>query len=181
MNFAWYADRRSKVTGEWCFHIEGRHVGVQAVRRAGVHHPRDLLTFDHEAYWQKWLHLYEIDLERLGRYHLNRQTRERRQHPLLLKSRCGFVYNRDRSVGSALYRALSVHPRQHCRSIQQFVATYGRGPFLQPLQGDTLSMFNIKQSLLLKIRACPLDNLAVSRVKNRVENASNMGMEVTTT
>jgi hypothetical protein len=182
--FAWYADRRSKVTGEWCFHIEGRHIGVQAVRRAGVHHPRDMLTFDHEAYWQTWLRLYEIDLERLGRYHLNRQARERRQHPLLLKSRCGFVYNRDRSVGAALFRSFALHPRQHCRSVQQLVATYGRGPFLRPFQGNTLLNVNIKQSLLLKIPACSLDNLPVTEVKNVLNRdipAIEMGTRVATT
>ena len=49
--YVWYHDRPSKVTGEVdCFHLEARHWGVEAVRRVGIQHPGDLLTFDHDKY-----------------------------------------------------------------------------------------------------------------------------------
>jgi len=57
--FAWYSDRPSKVTGEAdCFHIEGRYQGVASLRKIGVHHPRALLSFDHQANWSKHMRLY---------------------------------------------------------------------------------------------------------------------------
>jgi hypothetical protein len=154
--FAWYADEEAKVTGEVdCFHLEGRHVGVQSVRRAGVEHPRDLLTFDHGAYWAKRLTLFEVDYERLGRLHVSRGQRRRR--PLLQVSRGGFVFNIDRAVGCILFRALSVHPGQHCRSVQQFVDVYGRGPFLKPhpIVEPLILMFNLHKSKISELSHCP--------------------------
>ena len=45
--YDWYGDRPCKLTGETaCFHFEGRHEGVQFVRRIGLHYPRDLINFD---------------------------------------------------------------------------------------------------------------------------------------
>jgi hypothetical protein len=176
--FAWYASHPSKVSGEIdCFHLEGRYRGVQAVRRVGVERPRDLLHFDHVAYWAKHLTLFELDLERLGRHHLNRLCRGRRQHVLLREYRGGLVRNIDRAIGSALYRTLSVHSRQHCRSLQRFVDVYGRGPFLQPCHAPLL--FNIKQSLLLKRPACSLDNSPVIGIEN-AHNTDTSGIEMGT-
>ena len=131
--FVWYADKPCKLTGDVdCFHLEGRHVGVVQVSKLGIHHPRGLLSFDFAKYWQKHLHLYDIDLERLGRYHLNQQSGSRRQQPML--QQCGpITYNRDRATGCVLFKSLSAHPEQHCRSMQRFVDVYGRGPFLLPL------------------------------------------------
>jgi hypothetical protein len=129
--FTWYADRESKVTNDVdCFHLEGRHIGVQWVRRAGVAHPRDLLNFDHQGYWTKCLTLFEVDFERLGRVHLSRG--QRRRKPLLRNTRGGFVFNVDHAVGTAMFRVRSEHPGQECRSVQRFVDVYGRGPYLRP-------------------------------------------------
>ena len=139
--YEWYCDRHSKVTGEVdCFHLEGRHFGVEAVRRVGIEHPRDLLTFDHDKYWRKNLKLFEADPERLGRFYLNQLRRERRRHPLLHHTRNGFVYNVDRATGNTLLHVLSMHLRQanpsQCqRSIQCFVDQFGEGSF------PTLSLY----------------------------------------
>ncbi len=49
--YDWYGDRPCKLTGETaCFHFEGRHEGTQFVRRIGLHQPRDLISFDFDAY-----------------------------------------------------------------------------------------------------------------------------------
>ena len=138
--FTWYADRPSKVTGDInCFHIEGRHQGAQAVRRLGLHHPRDLRSFNHEDYWQRSLNLYVIDLERLGRWYANRRSGSRRQG--VRTERFGrLIYNRDRAAGAVLYQVFSDHPDQNlssqCRqhSLQQLVDQLGRGPFLKRLE-----------------------------------------------
>jgi hypothetical protein len=127
--FGWYGDRPCKRTGELhCFHLEGRHIGTRALKRIGINHPRDLLTFDHAAYWQRHLKLYRVDLERLGRFHMNRRSGGRRQRP-----RHGF-YNLDRSTGSIIFRNLAQHDDLPLRSAQLFVDRYGRGPFLHPIR-----------------------------------------------
>jgi len=133
--FAWYWDRESKATGTHCFHLEARYQGVAAVRRIGIHHPRDLLTFDHEDFWLQYLRLYRVDLEKLGRCHLNHILGERRRQPLLYRwprHPAPFVYNLDRSTGSILYRVYASHSKQGFRSVQRFVDSYGRGSFLVP-------------------------------------------------
>jgi hypothetical protein len=131
--FAWYSDRPCKVTGEVeCFHIEGRHQGITSLRKIGVQHPRDLLTFDHEAYWSKHMRLYFVDFERLGRLFSNMRSGERRRRPRV--QQCGPIfYNFDRAAGSLLFRKLSTHRNQLQRSVQRFVDVFGRGPFLMPL------------------------------------------------
>jgi hypothetical protein len=132
-HFVWYADQPSKVTGELdCFHIEGRYQGVDAVRKAGVNHPRDLLTFDFGAYWNKHLTLYAVDFERLGRWHSNRQAGAKRRHSPV-QQYGPLSYNRDHATGCLLYHIHACHPEQERHSVQMFVEMFGRGPFLRPL------------------------------------------------
>lgn len=79
VRFAWYGDRPCKLIDLPSFHIEARAHGMAAVRRIGLHHARDLLKFDHISFWKKNLNLYQIDLDRLGRWYGNRQLGKRRR------------------------------------------------------------------------------------------------------
>jgi len=170
--FEWYCDRPSKLTGEDCFHLEGRHVGVGAVRSVGIEHPRDLLGFDHDAYWREHLSLFDIDCERLGRLHLNRLRRERRRHPLLHETRNGFVYNIDRATGNALLRVSAAHPDQPYRSVQHFVDSYGRGVFLQRIH---IPIVNMTETILPEITPPHKAFYDVSRVDLQVmENTTKI-------
>ena len=138
--FCWYSDRCSKVTGEVdCFHLEGRYQGAAAVRKLGIHHPRDLLDFDHAAYWAKNIQLYQVDFERLGRFYQNRRQGSRRRNPSI--DRFGsFAYNRDHAIGGVIYANLAAHPNQPEKScsVQCLVDQFGRGSFLIPIRPDTL-------------------------------------------
>ena len=118
--FAWYS-RPSKITDEPCLHLESRHRGVAACRRAGVYTAADLIHFDHLAYWQRNLACYRIDFDQLGRSNTNKSEGRRRQKPR----------EDDAAKGSRLFRALSAHENQEMRSVQRFIDRYGRGPFLQ--------------------------------------------------
>lgn len=62
-----YSDRRSKINGMPCLHIEMRYRGSQVVRRCGVNRPIDLLAIDKHQYWQRYLVLRKVDVHRLGR------------------------------------------------------------------------------------------------------------------
>ena len=138
-----YADRHCKLTGEvHCLHIEWRVVGVKAVRAAGVHDVGDLLGFNHHAFWQNHLCLYEVDVRRLGRGYWNSRLTQRRRNPWTIRSRGGFVYDHDRAAGSILFN-------NRDRLVQKVVDTLGPrfnvrrylrpldpSPFL-PDKGDT--------------------------------------------
>jgi hypothetical protein len=77
LSFCWYTTKPSKVTGEWpCFHFEARLCGSRTLRRHGIHHPRDLLAFDHDEFWRNtWrkrlTFVVTLDRARLGRYYDN--------------------------------------------------------------------------------------------------------------
>ena len=137
-NFVWYCDEPDR-TWEYphCFHLEGRHQGMRAVRRIGLYNCRDLLSFDFASYWASRLRLLEIDLDRLGRFHNNRLSGQRRRLTKLHRSGA-FRYNVDRATGAILFRNRGVHQNQEVRSVQQFVDRYGRGSFLIPLDVSIL-------------------------------------------
>ena len=100
--------------GRACTSKRGAH-GVAAVRRIGIYHPRDLLTFDHAAFWAERLKLYRVDCERLGRWWENKKLNERRQHPD--QQQYGkFSYNADARRGAVIYRVLAETEefRRHC-------------------------------------------------------------------
>jgi hypothetical protein len=132
--FNYYADKPCRITGEvHCFHFEGKHCGVQFLRRIGIHHPRDLLDFDFDSYFIKNLQIYDLDFERLGRYHDNKQSGAKRKKGRIIEYGKRGIYNQDARLGGILYQALAVHSHQHERSLQCFVDNYGRGPFLSPV------------------------------------------------
>ncbi len=129
--FVWYGDRPSKRGGVGnCFHLEGRHHGVIAVRRMGIHRASDLLEFNHAAYWRRHLNFYEVDCARLGRWHLNRVTGQRRQRAME-KNNNFAKYDIDRRTGQMLFRIFGHHEFQEVLSVQMFIDRYGRGPFLR--------------------------------------------------
>jgi hypothetical protein len=106
--FAWYGTRSSKVSGEvHCLHFEARLFGHAKLAYYGIGNATDLFELDHNAFWQRvWknhLAFYIHDAERLGRSYLNKLEGKRRRKPLVLGL---FNYNRDKAVGSALFRAL---------------------------------------------------------------------------
>jgi hypothetical protein len=153
--FIWYSDKPSKPGGEpFCLHMEARYQGVEAVRRFGIHDPRDLLnllTFDHETFWHRHLTLYSLDRERLGRWHRNQLSGGRSKRGIVDRypTKNGtLIYNHDARLGGTLYQIYSRHREEGNRSIQQFVDSYGirngalkpglRGPYLRRLVYSTV-------------------------------------------
>jgi hypothetical protein len=138
--FNYYADKPCRITGELhCFHFEGKYCGVQFSRRIGIHHPRDLVGFNFHGFFKKDMLLYDLDIERLGRHHDNKRSCRKRKKSRVSRYCDGrFLYNHDVDLGGALYRVYALHPDEHDnpeqpRSLQQFVDSYGRGPFLTPI------------------------------------------------
>jgi hypothetical protein len=137
-----YADQPCRIDGHpYCLHVQSCRHGAQFVRRAGsagsagIHRLSDLLRFDFVSYWDRWMPLYDLDYERLGRFDHNRHHGSRRSkprleqwHPLLP------VMNLDSYEGYLLWRILSFDEsspdENHCHSLQHFVNAYGGGPFL---------------------------------------------------
>jgi hypothetical protein len=136
--FTFYSDRPSKRTSDpHCLHVEARYMGIVALRRIGIEDPRGLSEFDHVAFWNKHLKLYYIDLGRLGRWHANKLSGERRQQVKVWRSG-RFSYNEDRSLGSALFRLYGRHSKEPTVSVQCFVDRYGRGKFLEQMDVSAL-------------------------------------------
>lgn len=124
-----YKDRVSKRAPHdgRCAHLEFRYQGLAAVRRLGIERVKDLVCFDHVAHWKKRLCLYRVDFARFGRAHLNR-CENRKRKSSRIDRRGTFVYDVDRRMGAALFRALSTHEGEEFRSVQRFVDNYGRSP-----------------------------------------------------
>jgi hypothetical protein len=136
--FNCYGDKPSRMinVGEPCFHFEGKHCGRRDVGRLGINHPRDLLKFDFAAYFARHITFYQIDIERLGRFHLNKRSGSKRQKPRIhICGSTGYVSNVDAAVGSVLYQHYAFH-EDGSRSLQRFIDCYGKGrkgPYLQRL------------------------------------------------
>jgi hypothetical protein len=131
--FQYYIDQPCRLTQEpYCCHFEGKHQGVQFLRRIGLRHPRDLINFDFDHYFARRTTLYRLDLERLGRYDDNRST-GRRRRTSQIQTHGSLSFNVDFWRGAILYRRLSTHPDSNEWSLQQFVDRYGRGPFITRL------------------------------------------------
>jgi hypothetical protein len=119
--------------GESCFHFEGKHSGRRDVGRLGINHPRDLLKFDFAAYFASHITLYQMDTERLGRFHLNKRSGSRRQkRRIRICDSSGYVFNVDAACGNALYQHYAFH-EDGSQSLQCFIDRYGKGPYLQRL------------------------------------------------
>jgi hypothetical protein len=117
--FVAYSDRPSKLDLKSnCCHIEARYQGIVALRSIGTNTASDWLSFDQHAFWKKHLCFYEIDLARLGRWS--------RRH---LSGK--YWYNVDRATGSVLFRNFGRHSTEPEITVQRFVDSFGRGPFLR--------------------------------------------------
>jgi hypothetical protein len=137
--FHWYADQPCRIDDHpFCLHMQGRVQGAQLVRsRLGINRPSDLLQFDFLGFWRKRLRLYRIDFERLGRFDANRCSGSTRRKPRVEQwGPLGTVLHRvniDRMRGGRLYHIESLDRRSDDnpqRSLQHFVDSYGRGPYL---------------------------------------------------
>lgn len=86
-----YSDRPSKVSGLPCYHLEWRFQSHKAIIALGILSIDDLLFFNHRAFWETKLRLYEIDLVKLGKrlahVHFNTPSRHRQY--------CGIKVNLD--------------------------------------------------------------------------------------
>jgi len=121
------------VTGEDCFHLEIRIQGSAALRRSGIECVGDLLNFDYPALLHRLDNAFwTVDCERLGRFHEDKRQGTRRRRTNIKLCRGRFPFNVDGAIGSTLYKAHAGHPDDDHESVQQFVDTYGRGPFLTP-------------------------------------------------
>jgi hypothetical protein len=97
-----YAEDHSRVTGELnCIHIEWRVRSPRAIRAAGINSVKNLLDFDHRAFWQKRLLLCKVDWRHLGLLIRNRRmgtkrrsSRTYRTDAHLMDGRAGEVYAR---------------------------------------------------------------------------------------
>jgi hypothetical protein len=87
---ALYPERYSRITGECnVLHLEWRAKGVQPVRSASISSGKDLLGFDHRAFWEKRLLLLDTTAERIGLYLRNRRQGTRSRMPNRLDERQG--------------------------------------------------------------------------------------------
>jgi hypothetical protein len=118
-----------KLTGEIpCIHLETMHQSARHVRRIGIHQAGDLVDFDFARHFAG-LRLFELDLERLGRYDSNQRAGSRRQKPRFDSA----GNNLDTLRGTRLYNDRALDDDGEYLSLQTFIQRYGRGPFLRPL------------------------------------------------
>jgi hypothetical protein len=176
--FAWYADKPCKITGDLCFHIEGRHIGMASVRRLGIESNEDFSTFDFNAYWRRNLNLFEVDLERLGRWWRYRHTNRRRIPERISSWGEAFKINVDARTGEMLRRASVLPALKRLRKkdlhhlseeeqeewqeqervlmllgTQNVIDAYGRGPYLIRLDVSNLLPQPAHTPLWLYIRS----------------------------
>ena len=125
--FQAYGDQPSKVTGEFvCFHLEAKITSSRALRRIGITHPKDLLSFDVNAFWDNNLIFLDVDRERLGRWYINKNEKKRlRSSPI---TTWGY-YNVHKVTGGRLFR---IHGRDEFGhlSVQRFIDQMGSGPYV---------------------------------------------------
>jgi hypothetical protein len=102
-----YKEPGSRSTkGTHCLHTEIRLNGSQSVERAGIYEVRDLINFDHVAWWATRTRILTApDTERLGRYLRNKYYRTRRQSAQFDTWRHGLKVNLDAYRGKVCWIA----------------------------------------------------------------------------
>lgn len=140
-NIVKYADRRSKITGTPCCHIEMRLLHVDTLRNAGFSDIQSLKDLNHYDFWSKNLRLREINVEKFGKELLNRQQRKK---PWIKKFGNGLQYDIFRRAGYTAIRfsTYSEEPATVQEVIDRFRGTrinvskclkkINTGPFLPP-------------------------------------------------
>ena len=122
-SFLIYGDQYSKVTGEFpCLHFELKIRGAAALRRMGLTHPRDFLTFNVSSYWTNNLNFLTVNKERLGRWYTNRNERKKRR----------ISDSNDKAIGTLLCRVHAMD-EENSFSMQLLIDALGRGPWVQKL------------------------------------------------
>ena len=137
-----YMEEHCRITGECdCLHSEFRLMGVQSVSRASINSVRNILDFDHAAWWRtKTRMVGSVDVERLGRLVRNRHDNTRDRLPRVHVSRFGrhvYRFHADYRLGSALIAQFN--------TTQAFVDHFGGVSRLQQA-GVFVSMGQANQS-----------------------------------
>jgi hypothetical protein len=118
-NFVVYGDRPCKLTGELdCLHFDWRIRGQEACRRAGINSAMDVLHFDHRAFWEKFLILATVDLQKLGRLH-RKYWKPRSAPRWISEPWSGLPYDKDLRTGVILFNLAD-------RSTQKLLDRFGR-------------------------------------------------------
>jgi hypothetical protein len=119
-----YQETHSRITGELrCLHFEWRAKRRGPVEKLGIVDLQSLVEFDHDAFWSvrfdKYLALYRVDVERLGRAIRNACDKTRDQSPQLQRVGWGRrrVLNLDTYRGEVAWRG--------CRRVQELIGEYG--------------------------------------------------------
>jgi hypothetical protein len=107
-NLVSYADLPSRMTGELaCVHIEYRVRGQRTLRRMGISSPKNLVNYDHHAFWKQRLCMRAIDPDKMGRLH-NRRVMGKGPRVGAWTSPIypGLEYNYDRMAAGIIKRSL---------------------------------------------------------------------------
>ncbi|MDR6657790.1 hypothetical protein J2W51_000332 [Tardiphaga robiniae] len=142
-----YADKPCRIDGiAECFHIEHRTLRRHALAKIGLNHPRDLLTFNHVAFWNACTGAFfrQIDKERLGRSHSNWRHAEKRRakaNPDAFHGR----RSKDHWLGSLLYRIHAINDDGEF-SVEQFLRRYRQGDSDEIPSGISIQLRNTEMS-----------------------------------
>jgi hypothetical protein len=99
--FAIYADKPYRHGAGYACHLEVRLQGRSVLNERGIHSLRDLLTFDHRAFWQRNLRLIEFDRRRLG----TRVTGRHLSSAPRITRHGAFIYDNDLRAADTYIRA----------------------------------------------------------------------------
>jgi hypothetical protein len=162
-----YGDNPSNVVSNSkkpCIHIEDRYRGLPFLRQMGIEKTADFLTFDLKGHWCRLEEaLCYLDVERLGRYVSNLETKSRRQKLLTIDC-SGFLFNMDRAKGGAFYAAHSMS-RSH-EEIMEIIERQRLGIEVD----DRMVAGRHLQSLIQHIGRGPyIRKLDISKILNRIE------------
>jgi hypothetical protein len=114
-----YADKICRKTGEPdCLHIEWRMRGAATLGAAGINSLADLLHMDLREFWRTHLHLYTIDLNKLGRCYHNWQQGTRRKRPWI-EFHPPIRYHVDLRMGHLIWRYWSTFAKDPITKIVQ--------------------------------------------------------------
>jgi hypothetical protein len=100
--WAVYGDKSYRHGPGYACHIEARIQGREAVAQRGINSLRDLLAFDHRAFWQRNLKLVEFDRRRLGK----RVTGQHLSSAPRITRHGTFTYDSDLRAADTYLRAL---------------------------------------------------------------------------
>ena len=130
--FQAYGDWHSKATGEVdCLHIEAKITGSAVLRRLGINHPIDLISWQESKFWERHLScFYDVDRRKLGCSWNNRiDGTKKRLKPV---PENGFHYDINRATGNFLCRMYG-RDEEGLFLTQRLVDRIGRGSWLKKM------------------------------------------------